>query len=66
MKKLVLIIALGLGLGSIAPAFAYDYGHNDNRLGYVSRHDRLDSRISEVNQQLDRVRFELRRSGVER
>ncbi|MEY2526155.1 MAG: hypothetical protein QOE73_926 [Verrucomicrobiota bacterium] len=64
MKKLVLLIALGLGLGSSAPAFAYDYGHNNNRFGYVSRQDRIDYRISQVDRQLDRVRFELRRSGA--
>jgi len=63
MEKSVLIIALVLGLGSIAPAFAYDYGHANNRLGFVSRQDRLDYRISQVDRQLDRVRFEVRRGS---
>jgi hypothetical protein len=65
MKKSVLIIALGLGLGlTSAPAFAYDYGHN-NRFGYVSRSDRLDYQIRQVDRQLDRVRSQLRRNGAD-
>jgi chromosome segregation ATPase len=64
MKKSVLIVALGLGLGSIAPAFAYDDGHHNDRVAYVSRHGQLDDRINQVDRQLDRVRFELRRRGA--
>lgn len=65
MKKLVLIIALGLGLGlaSATPAFAYDNGQNV-RFGYVSQSNRLGYRISEVDRQLDRVKWQLRRSGA--
>jgi hypothetical protein len=66
MKKSVLIIALGLGLGlaSATPALAYEYGQN-NRFGYVSRSNRLDYRISQVDRELSRVRWELRRSGAD-
>ena len=64
MKKSVLIIMLGLGLGlASAPAFAYDYGQN-RHFGYFSRSDRFDSRFSQVDRQLDRVRWQLRRSGA--
>lgn len=65
MKKLVLIIALGLGLGlaSATPAFAYDNGRNI-RFGYVSQSSRLGYRIHEVDRQLDRVKWQVRRSGA--
>jgi hypothetical protein len=65
MNKSVLIIALGLSLGlASTTAFAYDYGQN-NRFGYFSRSDRLDYRFSQLDRQLDRVRWQLRKNGAD-